>query len=405
MDRISAYLVAGALDHAPSRLSENAAKAFQGSTVLGAGFTFDDAAAEQDEAEPIARMKQLQKNSANAGRIKPYIGGEEVNNSPSHAFYRYVIDFEEFPLRRDTTATPRWSELTEKERSACLRTGIVPADYLEPVAEDWPELLEIIDRRVRPVRSGNSRERYAKIWWQHAERRPGLYRAIARRARVIVNSSKASPHHALTFLPANFIFTQNLNVFALDRFCSLCVLQSRAHELWARFVGTTMKDDFTYAKEDCFETFPFPLNYESNPTLETAGQSYHDHRAALMVAANEGMTKTYNRFHDADEGSDAIARLRELHDAMDRAVLRAYGWDDLADELRPVFLTEETEDDHTYQGRYFWPAEARDRVLARLLALNAERHAEELAAGRASTTVNSKAERDVDDAQDNLDLE
>ena len=68
---------------------------------------------------------------------------------------------------------------------------------------------------------------------------------------------------------------------------------------------------------------------------------------------------------------------------MDRAVLRAYGWRDLADELRPEFLTEETEDDHTYQGRYFWPAEARDRVLARLLALNAERHAEEVAAGLA----------------------
>ena len=50
----------------------------------------------------------------------------------------------------------------------------------------------------------------------------------------------------------------------------------------------------------------------------------------------------------------------------------------------PNFSTEETEDDHTYQGRYFWPAEARDRVLARLLALNAERHAEEVAAGRRS---------------------
>ena len=102
-----------------------------------------------------------------------------------------------------------------------------------------------------------------------------------------------------------------------------------------------------------------------------------------MVAANEGMTKTYNRFHKSDQDGEAIRRLRELHDEMDRAVLRAYGWDDLADELRPEFLTEETEDDHTYQDRYFWPAEARDRVLARLLALNAERHAEEVTEGRA----------------------
>jgi hypothetical protein len=157
-----------------------------------------------------------------------------------------------------------------------------------------------------------------------------------------------------------------------------------------------MKDDPVYAPSDCFETFPFPSGYESNPVLEVAGQTYHDHRAALMVAANEGMTKTYNRFHKSDERSQPIRRLRELHDEMDRVVLRVYGWHDLADELRPEFLTEETEDDHAYQGRYFWPSEARDRVLARLLALNAERHADEVAAGLAPAASARREEDEVD---------
>lgn len=136
-----------------------------------------------------------------------------------------------------------------------------------------------------------------------------------------------------------------------------------------------------YSISDVVETFPFPSFTEDNLAIEAAGQAYHDHRAALMIAADEGMTKTYNRFHRSEEHAPAIVRLRELHDAMDRAVLSAYGWDDLAETLRPEFLTPETEDDHTYQGRYFWPAEGRDLVLSRLLALNAERHAEEVAAG------------------------
>ena len=89
---------------------------------------------------------------------------------------------------------------------------------------------------------------------------------------------------------------------------------------------------------------------------------------------------------------------------MDRAAHRAYGWDDLADTLRPEFLTEETEDDHTYQGRYFWPSDARDLVLSRLLALNAERHAEELAAGLVSAKGRKKAEEGNDDGQDSFDL-
>ena len=66
---------------------------------------------------------------------------------------------------------------------------------------------------------------------------------------------------------------------------------------------------------------------------------------------------------------------------MDRAVLEAYGWDDLAARAEPIFLDETNEDDHTYQGRLFWPSDFRDEVLARLLALNAERHAEEVRLG------------------------
>jgi hypothetical protein len=44
-----------------------------------------------------------------------------------------------------------------------------------------------------------------------------------------------------------------------------------------------------------------------------------------MIDASKGLTKTYNRFHDSKERSPEIRRLRELHSAMDRAVLSSYG--------------------------------------------------------------------------------
>jgi hypothetical protein len=100
-----------------------------------------------------------------------------------------------------------------------------------------------------------------------------------------------------------------------------------------------------------------------------------------MVARNEGMTKAYNRFHDSTETAEDIQRLRALQAAMDRAVLEAYGWQDLGARAAAIFLDETNEDDHTYQGRLFWPSDFRDEVLARLLALNAERHAEEVRHG------------------------
>src|SRR5262249_13377756 len=98
-------------------------------------------------------------------------------------------------------------------------------------------------------------------------------------------------------------------------------------------------------------------------TLETIGKTYYEHRAALMIQNNEGLTKTYNRFHNPDESSPGILRLRELHAAMDRTVLDAYGWPDIV----PIYDFRPQLDESI---RYTWAEDTRDEVLARLLELN-----------------------------------
>ena len=80
--------------------------------------------------------------------------------------------------------------------------------------------------------------------------------------------------------------------------------------------------------------------------------------------------------------------------AQDRAVLKAYGWDDLAERATCEFLLEyeeEENDDPTAKKsnkkkpwRYRWPDEFRDEVLARLLELNEQRAMEERLAGKAA---------------------
>ena len=153
-----------------------------------------------------------------------------------------------------------------------------------------------------------------------------------------------------------------------------------------------MKDDLRYTPSDCFETFPFPHDFESNADLETVGREYYEFRAALMIRNIEGLTKTYNRFHDPHERSPEIAELRRLHDAMDRAVLAAYGppFADLAVPPCEFLLDyeDDEEDDEESTGkrqkkkpwRFRWPDEFRDQVLALLLELNKERAALEGAA-------------------------
>src|SRR5690606_2104035 len=138
-------------------------KAFVGSYVLGMGFTFDDAAAARGEAESLDTMRALiVKDTRNADRIFPYIGGEEVNSSPTHAHHRWVIDFEDFPLRRDASVGS-WSHATQGEREAWLR-NVVPADFPSPVAADWPDLLNIFERLVKPGRDADNRPARRERW-------------------------------------------------------------------------------------------------------------------------------------------------------------------------------------------------------------------------------------------------
>jgi hypothetical protein len=80
-----------------------------------------------------------------------------------------------------------------------------------------------------------------------------------------------------------------------------------------------MKDDLRYTPSDCFETFPFPKDWTTRPDLEAVGEAYYTFRAKLMVDNDEGMTATYNRFHDPDE-RDGRDRRGDVESAEEEAV-------------------------------------------------------------------------------------
>ena len=387
VENITAFLFHRGGHADPVRLEANARKSFQGSIVLGMGFTFDDTD-KKGVASPLSEMERLiEADPHNREAIFPYIGGEEVNTSPTHAHHRYVINFRDYPLRREPSPKS-WSVMDEQEREECLRTGLVPEDYPDPVAADWPELLAIVEQRVKPERMKVNREVRRRRWWQFGDRQPALYFAIAGLERVLVTPQTSSVQ-ALVFLSSKLVYGHTLLIFPLSTYPAFAVLQSRFHQIWSAFLGPTLEDRLRYTPSDCFETFPFPDGWEGHPNLEITGKKFYESRAALMARNDEGLTKTYNRFHDPYENDPEIEILRELHAAMDRAVLGAYGWSDIHTDCE--FLLDYEIDEATWGRkkkpyRYRWPDPIRDEVLARLLALNAERAAEEARSGKASAT-------------------
>ncbi|EDX83591.1 hypothetical protein S7335_771 [Synechococcus sp. PCC 7335] len=410
VQEINSYLFHTSNDEEPATLKANSEKCFEGSKPYGQGFLFDDS---DHKANSITEMNRLiEKNPKNAERIFPYIGGEEVNNSPTHSSHRFTIDF---------------GEMTEDE------------------ASHWPDLVAVLREKVKPERSRKAKDVAAWPWWRYWRSRPKLYTAARKLEHVLV-VSRISTQYVIAVMQSNMVFSERLDVFALSWSAGLSVLQSRIHEIWARFFGSSMKDDLLYTPTTCFETFPFPENWESVPILQNIGQTYYRFRADLMVRNNQGLTDTYNRFHDPQETDSEILKLRGLHNQMDRAVLNAYGWPDIDTtcgfaldylDIDETNLPPEAQDriasgdlhfsdtaeaaafDNLIQAsqkrrkklpwRYRWPESTHDEVLARLLDLNQQRYEEEVKAGlhskkKGNKRAKTKRKKKLANASDQLSL-
>ena len=350
---ITSYFHTKGNDDEPKSLAGSTGIAFSGGLVYGAGFLFDDS---NDGSSPLKELERiLATDSRYEARVFKYLGGEDILRDPRQDHKRYVMDL---------------NDLDEEQ------------------AREWPEFMNILEEKVKPermkLRDTPDSRRYKRYWWKWGRTSVALNSARADLERVLVHPF-TSTHVAFSFVEANVVVGAPHIVVAIESLSGFACLQCRAHECWARFFSSSLKDDLRYTPSDCFETFPFPKNWDSDPNLDEVGKTYYDFRADLMIGNDEGLTKTYNRFHDPHETSPDILRLRELHAAMDRAVLDAYGWTDILPTCEFLLDYEEEDADSNSRKkkpwRYRWPDEIHDEVLARLLALNAERAEEERRAG------------------------
>lgn len=381
---ISAFLTRpGKVEGKPFRLKANAGKSFIGSYVLGMGFVMTP-----EEAQGL-----IDHHPRNADVLFPYLNGEDLNSRWDQSPSRWVINFRDWPL--DRKAGGSWATASEEQQKLWRRAGSVPADYPAAVAEDYPDCIAIVREKVKPERDKNNRPQRRDRWWQFAERCPDLYATIEGMGRVMVHAFTAKYTSLGVYDPKAIVFSHMTVIFPLSEWRYYALLESDLHREWALLYGNKLENRPQYSPSDCFETFPFPgradvpsafphsssLESKADGTsalpgtgdalLEEIGSRYHAHRQSIMTARQEGLTKTYNRFHDPKEVSADIVQLRALHRSLDEAVARAYGWEDLTERLGHGFH-------ETKQGvRYTLSEAARQEVLERLLLLNHQRHAEE----------------------------
>ena len=235
----------------------------------------------------------------------------------------------------------------------------------EDVRTRYPEVYQHLLEHVKPERDVN-REPYRRLnWWLFGRNNLVLRAALEGLPRFIATVETAK-HRVFQFLDAEIMPDNMLVAVALEDAFYLGVLSSRAHLLWTLAQGATLEDRPRYSKSRCFDPFPFP---DPDETLkaEIAGIAETlDAQRKRVQAEHPDITLTdmYNVLEKLRGGAALTPKdesikdralvliLRELHDELDAAVLRAYGW--------PEGLSEED-------------------ILGRLVALNRERAAEEAA--------------------------
>lgn len=221
----------------------------------------------------------------------------------------------------------------------------------QPDAALYEVPFEYLRKTVYPVRSKNRRASYSLKWWQYAEARPGMRRALDGKTRFI-STPGVSKHRIFVWMPKNVLCNQGTLVFAVDDDYYFGVLQSRPHELWSLKLGTSLEDRPRYTPTTTFETYPFPWPPGQEP--------WSDSRLQAIASAAKELVELRDAWLNPPGLAEAELKKRTLtnlynqrptwldlaHRKLDRAVFTAYGW--------PADLTDE-------------------QILERLLALNHQR--------------------------------
>ena len=319
VDNINANLTGGPDLTQARQLTENAGISFMGDIKVGP-FEIDRETAQRMLSQPNVH------GQPNSDVVKRWMIGRDLNQVSRDL---WIIDF-----------------------------GV---DMPESEAALYEAPFEYILEKVKPGRESNRDARFRNYWWLHGRPRIEMRQALSNLPRYL-GTSMVSRHRLFRFIDGDVLPDATIITFARDDDYFFGVLSSRIHELWARMMGTQLREaqsGIRYTPTTCFETFPFP---EPMP----------EQRAAVAEAARRLNELRENWLNPVDAAGQPITDERELRR---RTLTNLYN--------RPPtwLLNAHAALDDAVVAAYGWPADLGDEAaLQRLLALNLERAAAEGAA-------------------------
>lgn len=319
------------------RLDENQAKSFMGITKSGP-FDIPSELARQWLEEPNPH------GLPNSDVLRPSVNGQDLSRRPSGD---WIIDF---------------GQRTESQASLYE----APFRYAKEV--------------IYPARQKSRTKKNREFWWRWERPRPEMFSAFNGHSRYIA-TCLVSKHRFFVWLHASVVPENVVITIARSDDCSLGVVHSKYHELWAlRMCSWLGKgNDPRYTPTTTFETFPFPAGL--TPNLES--DAYSNRNADLIAEKTRSLIRLRDEWLNPTEW---VRRVPEVATGYPERIIAQAGCEsklkkrtltNLYNE-RPTWLDNaHCELDEAVAASYGWPADLReDQILANLLELNLERAAQ-----------------------------
>lgn len=237
----------------------------------------------------------------------------------------------------------------------------------DEVRRRFPAVYQHVLLRVKPERDQNNEAYRRENWWLFGRNNAVMRAAISGLPRYIATVETAK-HRVFTFVPAEVLPDNMLTAIGSQDAFTLGVLQSRVHTAW--FLGACgwlgVGNDPRYNKTQVFDPFPFPAATPAQRAeIAAVAEELDAHRKARLAAHGHlTLTALYNTLALLRAGTPLGPAERDTHDAGQVSILRA-----LHDRL-----------DAAVAAAYGWPRGLPDaEIVSRVVALNAERVAEEAA--------------------------
>ncbi|WP_292512639.1 type IIL restriction-modification enzyme MmeI [Mesorhizobium sp.] len=357
---ISAFL-SDREEWSPKRLKANEGITYQGSIVLGMGFVLS----------PEEAQRMLDADQKNADVIFPYLDGDDLKTVPEQQATRWAINFWDWPEAKANTYTLPYRHIEETVKSERL------ANNDKGAREKWWLYLRARSELYHAIGRGHHFKQHPEDW--NAQIRPLEHILVAGRVGKYFNPS---------VVPNNVIFHEKCVVFAVtDAYAFAAIFNSSPVDAWVWKHSSRMKLDLNFSPSDAIETFPF-LESSDIIRFDQLGREYLQLRREVMTDPADpiGLTKLYNRFHNANDSDRRVKRLREQHREIDAAVMSAYGWEDV--DLGHGYHEQPNlaENDRV---RFTISDAARAEVLRRFTELNRRLYEQEAEAGLHKTTKKS----------------